>query len=48
MKSPLDKYRPQQTPNSKKESSVLNISGSYLNQTNLSGSKSKEVEDLRR
>jgi hypothetical protein len=32
----------------KKVGNVLNISGADLNHTNLSGSKGKEIEDLRR
>lgn len=46
-KSPLQKYRPQLTT-SKKSNNFLNISHTDLNNTNLSASKNKEVEDLRK
>lgn len=48
-KSPLDKYRPQLT-SSKKNNNILNIStiDHEHSTTNLSASKSKELEELRK
>lgn len=46
-KSPLEKYRPPMTTN-KKSPNILNLSTTELNNTNLSGSRNKQIDDLRK